>query len=67
MVLEDRSGSKKLLKLLLEKQSEIITKIDTTNREIELLKAEQIDTQSKLILLIKQLELITGEEDYGKN
>ena len=67
MALEERSGSKKLLKLLLDKTSEVLSSTEANTREIELLKAEQIDTQAKLILLIKQLELISGEEDFGTN
>lgn len=65
--LEARSGPKTLLKLLLSKTNDVLEQTKTNTREIELLKAKQVDTIDKLILLINQLELVTGEVNYGPN
>lgn len=62
MSLEARSGPKILLKLLLEKSTEVLTQSKVNEASINLLEDELKRNTEKLILLIKQLELITGEE-----
>jgi hypothetical protein len=63
MSLEARSGHKILLKLLLDKQLDIITSVDNMNTEIVKLQEESQESRDKLILLIKQLEHLTGEHE----
>ena len=65
MVLEARSGPKTLLKLLLEKQAEIIEHIDDTNRALQLVQQNIHHSEAKLDAIISQLELMTNEEDYN--
>ena len=65
MALESRSGHKTLLKLLLEKTNEVLTQSVNNELEIKLLRHESQENREKLILIIKQLELMTGEEDYN--
>ena len=65
--LEARSGHKTLLKLLLGLTEHVLTQSVENKRAIELVEAAIKENERKLILIIKQLELITGEEDYGTN
>lgn len=61
------SGEKTLLKQLIELSNTSISKIDDNTEAISQVRAMQQVAIDKLILLIKQLELVTGEEDYGKD
>ena len=60
------SGEKTLLKQLIDLSNTSIAKIDNNTEAIDQVRALQQEAIDKLILLIKQLELVTGEEDYGK-
>ena len=60
--LEARSGNKTLLKLLLEKSTEVLTQSIENERAIQLVQ-EQIKLNSiELILIKKQIELLTEVE-----
>lgn len=65
LALEARSSPKTLLKLLLEKQAEILTKIDSTNRALQLVQQNIHHSEAKLDNIISQLELISDEPDYN--
>ena len=63
--LEPRSGSKTLLKLLLIKTTEVLTQSE--DNKIQLL-SNQVTLEkmnNELVLIKKQLELMTGEVNYG--
>ena len=67
MVLEERSGHKKLLKLLLEKQVEILTETKANTTKIEQLRHDVDHSQMILNGIVSQLELISGIEDFNKS
>ena len=67
MSLEPRSSPKTLLKLLLSKTSEVLEQSKDNETAIQQLEREVRDNKDKLILIIKQLELVTGDMDYGTN
>jgi len=65
MSLEPRSGHKLLLKLLLDKTFDSITQAEINKKAIDDMTREQKKNEKTLKLILKQLELITGEEHYG--
>ena len=65
MALESRSGHKTLLKLLLEKTNEVLTQSSNNELQLRILREESKENREKLILIIKQLELMTGDIDYN--
>jgi len=64
MSLEARSGPKTLLKLLLDKTNDVLTQSKDNKLAIERLHDKDKELDAKLLLIIQQLELISGEIDY---
>ncbi len=60
MGLEERSGNKTLLKLLLEKSTEVLTQSKVNETQIKILHDALDLNTNQLILLKQQLSLITG-------
>ena len=57
--LEPRSGNKTLLKLLLDKSNDVLTQSKVNERAIQLLESQVKLNNLELILIKKQLELLT--------
>lgn len=57
--LEARSGNKTLLKLLLDKSNDVLEQSKINERAIQLLESQVKLTNLELILIKKQLELLT--------
>ena len=61
MSLEERSGAKTLLKLLLEKSNEVLTQSITNQTEIIKLRDDIIEFRELQRTMVFHLEQITGE------
>jgi len=65
MSLEPRSGHKTLLKLLLAKTIEVLDQSEANSLDIQINRVTLEKMNVQLVLIKKQLELLTGEENYG--